>query len=224
MKILFCGDFAFSGNTVFTVSSELKSYFLKQDFRILNYEAPIIDVNYIKPLIKVGPHVCNSSKGLNVLKELGIDATALANNHITDAGANGVVDTMKVLDGAGIRYLGAGENSDSISHYLFFDVCEKRICLYNVAETMYNEPTENQPGVFLYDEYVVCKEIDFLRNQCDFLIVVYHGGAEKFRYPSPQTRRRFHRMVDNGANLVLSQHTHCVGSEEYYKPKIPSGL
>ena len=49
------------------------------------------------------------------------------------------------------------------------------------------------------------------------LIVIYHGGAEKYRYPSPQTRKRFHRMVDSGADIILSQHTHCVGTEEYYK-------
>lgn len=82
---------------------------------------------------------------------------------------------------------------------------------------MYNAPKENLPGVHLYDEYRVCKELESLRKECDYLIVVYHGGSECFRYPSPQIKMRFHRMVDSGANIVLSQHTHCVGTEEYYK-------
>ncbi len=27
---------------------------------------------------------------------------------------------------------------------------------------------------------------------------------------------RFHRMADSGADAVIAQHTHCIGSEEYY--------
>ena len=49
-----------------------------------------------------------------------------------------------------------------------------------------------------------------------YLIVIYHGGIEKFRYPSPEIRKRFHRMADNGADVILSQHTHCIGCEEWY--------
>jgi poly-gamma-glutamate synthesis protein (capsule biosynthesis protein) len=82
---------------------------------------------------------------------------------------------------------------------------------------MYNIPNHYRPGAFLYDEYIVCNELKLLKDACDHLIVVYHGGAEKFRYPSPQTQQRFHRMADSGADIILSQHTHCVGCEEYYK-------
>ena len=46
--------------------------------------------------------------------------------------------------------------------------------------------------------------------------MLYHGGIEKFPYPSPELRKRFHRMADNGADVVIAQHTHCIGSEEYY--------
>ena len=148
---------------------------------------------------------------------MNIDCCTLANNHITDAGDVGVIDTIKTLDDADVVHLGAGENSESICHYVFFHVGEKSICLYNVGETMYNEPSKTKPGAYLYDEYIVCRELEILKKECDLLIVVYHGGAEKFRYPSPKQKKRFHRMVDSGADVILSQHTHCVGSEEYYK-------
>ena len=123
---------------------------------------------------------------------------------------------MKILDDAGISHLGAGDIS-TIKRHVIFLVNDFRIGLYNVAETMYNAPGENKPGAFLFDELVVCHDLEELKKRVDFIIVIYHGGTEKFRYPSPQTRRRFHRMVDSGANMVLSQHTHCIGSEEYYK-------
>ena len=46
--------------------------------------------------------------------------------------------------------------------------------------------------------------------------MIYHGGIEKFHYPSPELRKRFYRMADSGANMILAQHTHCVGCEEWY--------
>jgi poly-gamma-glutamate synthesis protein (capsule biosynthesis protein) len=55
-----------------------------------------------------------------------------------------------------------------------------------------------------------------MKKACDYLIVAYHGGIEKFPYPSPELRKRFYRMADSGADMILAQHTHCVGCEERY--------
>ena len=193
----------------------ISQLFKGADYRICNLEGALTDSPEKRE--KTGPVVYAPTSVVNGFKAFGIDCCALANNHITDAGSRGVIDTMRTLDNAGISHIGCGETADDKIHYLFFEVGEKRICLYNVAETMYNAPTETEPGAYLYDEYIVCKELEGLKLKCDFLIVIYHGGTEKYRYPSPQTRIRFHRMVDSGANVILSQHTHCVGSEEYYK-------
>lgn len=58
--------------------------------------------------------------------------------------------------------------------------------------------------------------MESIKRQSDYVIVIYHGGIEKFQYPSPETKKRFHRMANNGADVVISQHTHCIGCEEYY--------
>ena len=203
------------GDVEYLFGDKICQIFQSADYRICNLEGALTD-NPGK-CEKTGPVVFAPTSVINGVKKIGINCCTLANNHITDAGAKGVIDTMQALDNAGISHLGCGENDKKINHYIFFVVGEKRVCLYNVAETMYNAPTSKDPGAYLYDEYIVCRELQNLKTECDFLIVIYHGGAEKFRYPSPQTRERFHRMVDNGANMVLSQHTHCIGSEEYYK-------
>ena len=52
--------------------------------------------------------------------------------------------------------------------------------------------------------------------ECDYLIVLYHGGAEYLQYPTPLVRRRCHRMADCGADVIITQHTHCIGCEEQY--------
>jgi poly-gamma-glutamate synthesis protein (capsule biosynthesis protein) len=203
------------GDISYLFGKEICDLFAKADYRICNLEGALTD-NPGK-CEKTGAALFAPTNVITAYKELGIDCCALANNHITDAGDRGVLDTMNTLDQVGIQHLGAGIDINSIIHFLTFEIGGRKIGLYNVAETMYNAPTDTKPGAFLYDEYIVCKELVSFKQQCDYLIVVYHGGAEKFRYPSPQTKRRFHRMVDSGADMILSQHTHCVGSEEYYK-------
>ena len=203
------------GDISYLFGDRICELFAQADYRICNLEGALTD-NPGK-CEKLGVSLYAPTATINAYKQLNIDYCNLANNHITDAGANGVIDTMKTLDSVGITHLGAGVNEDAIRKHVFFKIGEKTICLYNVAETIFNAPSKTQPGAHLYDEYVVCKELETLKQECDYLIVVYHGGAERYRYPTPQTKKRFHRMVDSGADMVLSQHTHCVGAEEYYK-------
>lgn len=203
------------GDLQYLFGEKICKLFEEANYRVCNLEGALTDGD--DKCEKTGPVVTAPTKTIKAIKSLGIDCCMLANNHITDAGCQGVIDTLHTLNHSQIRHIGAGENSLSIKKHLFIQLGNSKICFYNVAETMYNAPTKKTPGAHLYDEYIVCKELSSLKEQCDYLIVIYHGGAEKFRYPSPQTRKRFHRMVDSGANMILSQHTHCVGSEEYYK-------
>ena len=223
-KIIIVGDFfpvpfnftKFSeGDVSYLLGDKICSLFADADYRICNLEGALTDNDDFCE--KTGPVVKAPTVTIEAYKKLGIDCCCLANNHITDAGHQGVIDTMRTLDKANIRHIGAGENETTINHFLSFRVANKNVGLYNVCETMYNKPTKSRAGAFIYDEYIVCHELETFKKTCDYLIVIYHGGAEKFRYPSPQTKKRFHRMVDSGADLILSQHTHCVGSEEYYK-------
>ena len=59
--------------------------------------------------------------------------------------------------------------------------------------------------------------IQNLKDQCDYVIVLYHGGKEHYRYPSPYLQRVARKMVEKGADLVVCQHSHCIGCYEKYK-------
>lgn len=193
---------------------KIRKLFSEADYRICNLEGAL--TNSLERCEKTGPVITAPTNAIEAYKQLGIDCCMLANNHITDAGHQGVIDTMSTLDKANISHLGAGKNVDSIVHHKIIKIEDKSIVLYNVCETMYNQPTKTKAGAYIYDEYIVCKELESLKQKCDYLIVIYHGGIEKFHYPSPEIRKRFHRMADCGADMILSQHTHCVGCEEYY--------
>jgi poly-gamma-glutamate synthesis protein (capsule biosynthesis protein) len=222
-SIIIVGDlFPTKENSSFFSKGDVKSLFgdrlcgmfANADFSICNLEGALAD--YPDECQKTGPIKLAPTSSVNAYKELGIKCCMLANNHVSDGGQQGIVETMSILDKANIKSIGAGINADCIVHFYIQEVGGVRFGFYNVGETMYNKPTKDKAGVWLYDEYIVCKELEQLKQNCDFLIVIYHGGIEKFQYPSPEIRKRFHRMADCGADMILSQHTHCVGCEEWY--------
>lgn len=203
-----------NGDVESLFGKEIVNLFANADYQICNLEGALTD--HPEKIRKTGPVKVATTSAVAAYKKLGIDCCMLANNHATDGGHQGLIDTMKTLDDAGVNHIGAGENEKEIIRYFVKELGGMRIGFYNVSETMYNKPTKNKAGAWLYDEYIVCRELEQLKKECDYLIVIYHGGIEKFHYPSPETRKRFHRMADCGANMILAQHTHCVGCEEWY--------
>lgn len=203
-----------SGDVSSLFGNNIVNIFAEADFCVCNLEGALTD--HPEKCLKTGPIKVANRHAIEAYKKLGIDCCMLANNHVTDGGHLGTIETMKILDETGIQHIGAGKNADTIKRSFVKVFGEMKIGFYNVGETMYNKPTKNTAGAWLYDEYIVCHELEQLKKKCNYLIVIYHGGIEKFPFPSPETRKRFHRMADNGADMILSQHTHCVGCEEWY--------
>ena len=203
-----------NGDVESLFGKDILHLFSNADYRVCNLEGALTD--HPDKCRKTGPVKVATTSAIAAYKKLGIDCCMLANNHATDGGHQGLIDTMKTLDATGINYIGAGKNDKEIIRHFVKELGGMRIGFYNVSETMYNKPTKDKAGAWLYDEYIVCRELEQLKKECDYLIVIYHGGIEKFHYPSPETRKRFRRMADCGADMILTQHTHCVGCEEWY--------
>lgn len=223
-KIVIAGDLLPSGKNIPLFETgdaeqlfgkDICNLFASADYSIMNLEGPLTDSNNGQS--KAGPVIKAPSKTIKGIEALGVKAVSLANNHITDYGEEGYLDTVKQLESANIVHIGAGENEESVNHYKCIQLGNKKICFYCVSETFFNEPSSTIAGAHVYDEYLVCNEIKELKRSHDYIIVLYHGGASYFPYPTPLVRKRMHRMADCGADLITAQHTHCIGCEEYYK-------
>lgn len=194
---------------------KLCELFGSADLRVCNFEGCFTDSD--QPVEKVGPSIKAPVSAVRAIRELGVDCATLGNTHSMDYGRQGYLDTCKTLAENGIAYFGWGDKADDIKRYETVERDGRRIVLYNTTERFANNvPGKDHPGVNLYDEYRVCQEIAELKKDCDLLIVFYHGGIEGTHYNSEPMRRRFHRLADCGADVVISQHTHAVGEEERY--------
>ncbi|MFQ6879529.1 MAG: CapA family protein [Oscillospiraceae bacterium] len=157
---------------------------------------------------------CARSKSVNRLKRLNPTILTLANNHILDQGIQGLKDTIKILNEQSISYVGVGENdADFLSAY-YVRIGNKIIGLFGCAEHEYTIATNRLSGNIPFESLDISNTIRSIKEKRDFLIVLYHGGNED---PSPELRRRWHKMVDCGADIIICQHSHSIGAFEEYK-------
>ncbi len=225
LKILFAGDtFPVASNMELFREGKKEGIFGKKvcelfesaDYSVCNLEGCLTDKGI--PVEKVGPNVKAPTDTLNAISALGIKAATLANTHTLDFGSVGHDEMRNALQKYYIDFFGTGDNIDNIKSHITLDMKGKKITLYTVTELFaFNTPYKNKAGANGYDEYAVCRELSRLKENCDYLVVMYHGGAEMTHFNTPKIRQRFHRMADNGADIIISQHTHAIGFEEYYK-------
>lgn len=203
-----------TGDTQALLGDELFKILNGANYRIVNLETPLSDT--LAPITKVGGNLCAATTCVKGIKNIGIDLVGIANNHIMDQGEKGLAATIKTLTEAGISFVGAGDSLEAASQPAFFEVNGKRIGLYACAEHEFSIATDHSPGANPVDYLNISDHIAQCRANCDYLIVLYHGGKEYYRYPSPELQKICRKVVEKGANLVVCQHSHCLGSYEDY--------
>jgi len=207
-------DFFKSGSINKLICDDLKAILESVDYRIFNLEVPL--TNNEEPISKNGPNLIAPVECIKGIKALGVDLLTIANNHILDQGNQGLYSTMKVLDANNISYLGAGENISFARKTFVLPFENKKIGIYACAEHEFTIASEGSAGANPFDALESPDDIRSLKSKCDYVIVLYHGGKEYYRYPSPDLQKRCRKMIESGADLVVCQHSHCIGCEEKY--------
>lgn len=203
-----------SGDLKTLMGDELLEVIRSADYRIFNLEMPLTD--YDKGIAKCGPNIKASPKSITAYKKASVNLVTLANNHIMDYGEEGLKSTIDILEKESISYVGVGSNLEEASKPIFFNVKGKKIGVYACAEYEFTIAEENKAGANPFDPLTSLDHIVSTKANCDYLIVLYHGGKEHYRYPSPNLQKRCRRIVEKGADIVLCQHSHCIGCEEKY--------
>lgn len=207
-------SFFVTGNIEEIIDRKILELLNNADYRIFNLEVPLTDD--FSPIEKAGPVLSSPTATIKGIKKLGVDFVTLANNHIYDHGEEGVKSTIKLLKDNNISYAGVGdfENAHSVH---FFEHENIKIGVYCCCEHEFSIVTKEHIGANPFDPLESIDHISRASQQCDHLIVLYHGGREHYRYPSPNLQKVCRKIVDKGASLVVCQHSHCVGCKEDYK-------
>lgn len=196
------------------LSPELLEAWNRADYRVFNLEVPFADKR--SPIDKCGPAMIVDKACFKGVSALNPSLVLLANNHIMDQGVQGFKSTQKLLEEDRIPSIGAGDSMETMRSSFVLEKDGIRVGIYNCAEREFSIATNEKAGANPFDPVNSLKHIKELKTSCDYVIVVYHGGKELFQYPSPYIQEMAHHMVEKGADLVLIQHSHCVGAREKY--------
>ena len=224
MKILVAGDYcpqnrvaeAFDSGDFASVLVDVKSIITEVDYSVVNLECPV-SKGHDKPIIKNGPNICCSEKGIAALKWCGFDCVTLANNHFYDYGDEGVRNTIQTCLDASIEVVGGGLNLKSASNLLYKKIGNSILAIVNCCEHEFSIATDQSCGSNPLNPIRQYYSIQEARENADHIIVIVHGGNEHCPIPSLRMQETYRFFIDAGADVVINHHQHCVSGYEIYK-------
>lgn len=224
-KIAFTGDIGFSskyfrGTYVREdlVDKKLIDYLCDTDYTVLNVEGCINNgkASASKPLIHANPPEC-----LPFLKKVNGNIWALANNHITDCGREGLESTLNIAEENGVQTVGIGLNMEQASKPIIIENGDANIGIIAVTQEETEEATENREGCVLWNNNAKISEmISEIKKKCRWCVVVVHSGPEFCQLMPPSVRKQYKKYLELGADVVIGHHPHVVENYEKFGDKI----
>ncbi len=154
------------------------------------------------------------------LKKSGFSVLALANNHALDFGPQGLAETAKNLDDAGIGVSGIAEQDGScrllvtVSEGIrigWLAYCDR------ATDGFLTRRGPSSPDIALLDQKIMESDIRAALRQADLVIVSLHWGREYSGAVSESQRRLARRAIEEGACLVLGHHPHVLQGIEIWR-------
>jgi poly-gamma-glutamate capsule biosynthesis protein CapA/YwtB (metallophosphatase superfamily) len=155
------------------------------------------------------------------LAKAGFDIVSIGNNHIGDAGAKGILDTVKNLKKYKIKSTGAGKNLNAARTPATATIDGVKVAIlgYDTIAKGYGAGP-SKAGSAQLSKAVVKADIKKARaNGADVVIVYPHWGTEYSPKPFAAQQALARSVIDAGADMVIGNHAHWVGAMEVYKGK-----
>jgi poly-gamma-glutamate capsule biosynthesis protein CapA/YwtB (metallophosphatase superfamily) len=145
-RLVLVGDVAMETADPADVMVNIRPYMEQSAVAFCNCEWPLTDRGAPWPG-KAGRVVRSSPPKISAYS--GFDVVSLANNHIMNYGAEGLAQTLQVLDAAGIQHCGAGPNKAQAHRPAIVAAAGRRIAFlaYTSVFAPGFEAGENRPGM-----------------------------------------------------------------------------
>jgi len=227
-SIVFTGDIGFhkymygKWDDPKLLSEDILAFLHSADHVVANVEGPIADAvsNNETTGVKQLLHTMDPA-ATGVLKRMHADIWNICNNHIMDAGAEGMESTLAYAKKSGAKTIGAGMNVRQAQAPLIIEDAGG-IGMFGVGyQRACRKAGEDTPGCFSWSDLDAIRDtIAEIKKTCRWCIVVAHAGEEFTPLPSPYTRERYHLYLDMGADIVIAHHPHVPMNYETVGDKI----
>ena len=253
IQILFCGDLMIhkgvkksarasnvldgKGNTsnfggFYGSFSDLKKLTSKAHISFCNFEAPLV---YPPP----SDPYCFKTKGAfffkapqvvaKAVKWAGFDIVSIANNHIDNAGIEGIESTLEILKKNNIAAVGGGLSYDEAHDPVVITAGGYKVAFIAYCSSLLGE----NPNSADKSKVHICRvdprdtsvkelfsDISYAKSIADVVVLSFHWGPKEYRYsPSESVQKLAYRCAEAGVSVVAGHHPHVVQKSEYYTCK-----
>ncbi|KMY54969.1 hypothetical protein AC623_14360 [Bacillus sp. FJAT-27231] len=192
----------------------LRSIYKEADVRTLNLEAPISKM--AKELTAEKKYKYNMSpRVLEGFKKEKFDIFYMANNHTTDYGHDGLLESIALLKKEKMIPLGAGKNIEEAKKALIIKkgTIQAAILNYmsyrkNYDEKYHHFASHNHSGVRALSEQAVQEDIQQLRKLGVHVIIVSIHWGDNYEPVSKKQKRQAEMISAAGADVIVGHGSH----------------
>ncbi|MBC7242262.1 MAG: CapA family protein [Anaerolineae bacterium] len=150
----------------------------------------------------------------------GFDLLSVANNHATDNGRPGLLETIQALADWGMASVGCGENRETAQGPWRTEINGLRLSFfaYEGLRATY-QASASAAGCMWLDPETAGRAIAEARPDSDLIIVSVHWGEEYHSLPNAYQRRVAQQLADAGADIIIGHHPHVVQPVEWVQGK-----
>jgi hypothetical protein len=181
------------------------------DLALANLESPV-DNEFVYHT--EGTTFSGDPRLLDGIRRAGIDFVSLGNNHIRDAGSDGVLETIAELRRRRIAYSGAGANLTAARRPAVLSTKGLRIAVIGCDAAYGGAWTNAERAGARPCNRAMIEDITAAKRSADIVIVYPHWGVEYRATPAPQQRAWAREWTAAGADIVIGNHAHWAGAVE----------
>jgi len=207
LRLLFTGDIMLSRQVQAQYSlrkrspwNNLKALFAKADWVGGNFEGTIGDSSQC---LSAKNCFATQAAVVPILREAGIRALTIENNHAGDVGAPGREATRKALQEAGLMPV-SFETSPQFIRLKNTTIALIAITVVRTADGQ----VQAIPSI------EAAQKLRTARQLANLVVVSIHWGAELVDWPTETQHQQAIWLVDHGADLVVGHHPHVIQAPE----------
>lgn len=238
ISIVFGGDTQFSGSTLTAVKNHGAAYpfsYVKKDlqsadYAVLNLETSITNLPDSYRDRSQRYNFKAPASVLSGIKQSGVDLISIANNHALDYGQQGLLDTMKSINNAGLSYMGAGKTMKEAFSARTVIIKGKRIKFiaatrFAPSSSQFTFKSSTKAGVAgAYQLDPLIKAIQNEKKNADYIVLYLHWGVEKSSKPAAYEWDYLKRIVkETDVDAIIGSHPHVLQGFTYYPKKSKTG-
>ena len=189
-----------------------RKYLEAADIALANLESPV-DNQFLYH--SRGTVFSGDPKLLDGVEAAGIDVVSVANNHIRDAGSDGIMETVRALKARGIASTGAGKGFANARKPAILETHGVTVAIFGCDAIAHSYWTTGSAiGSRKCDRTTLVDDIKKARKSADVVIVFPHWGIEYRAKPTDSQRTLAKAWAKAGADLVIGNHPHWVEGME----------